>query len=371
MSKNRKRGAAFAAALGALGLVAAACGSSSNASASSSSNNQSATTGAPSTTKGLTTVTVSILPGTVSAAFYLAQKDGYFTKNGLDVKTTSLYTGAQTIPAVINGELDIAAGGPSAVFFRDVGQSKGSLMVIGSQSRSVTWTQTNGTKIPHTSGFYVREAVANSINSPKGLEGQTIYVPTLGHQSQFYIYLYLKSAGLPISSIKWGIIPTASAGNLAALQTSRINVGLLIAPQSIEAVNKGIAKPLFLNHSVDPGEDSVLWTASGAFVKSNPAAVTGFIKAMKEANATYKAAVEAGSNSSQYQSIVSLVSSELKVPASSVMPLPGGLTTSVSTTDLSDVGSFFVSMGYVPKSDLIPTSQYVDCANISCVTTPY
>ena len=127
----------------------------------------------------------------------------------------------------------------------------------------------------------------------------------------------------------------------------------------------------FLNYSVDPGEDSVLWTANGTFVKSHPTAVKEFITAMKEANAKYKAAVEAGPTSASYKSIVSLVSSMLKVSASVVTPLPSGLTTSVSVTDLSDIGAFFASLGYVPKADVLPTSQYVDCANISCVTTPH
>ncbi len=112
MSTNRKRGAAFAAALGALGLVAAACGSSSNASASSS-----ATASSSSGSKTFTFGGIFLLTGPAASIGALQEKgaelavseinaaggvDGYKLNMIAESNAGTAQGGAQAMSTLVN-----------------------------------------------------------------------------------------------------------------------------------------------------------------------------------------------------------------------------------------------------------------------------
>jgi NitT/TauT family transport system substrate-binding protein len=340
------------------GLIAAAAVVAA-ASACASSASQVAAGSSPS--KPLITIKVSYLPVSDSASFFIALNDGFFKNEGLNVEPTLLYTGANTIPALVSGSIDLASGGPNAAFFKAVAESPNTLKVVAGQAIAQEWNGATG-----TAGIYVRDGVP--VSTPSQLEGQTVYIPALGHQSQYYTYLWMKAAGLTMADykkVKWGILQGAFPAVDAAFRTKRINVGIGGAPQSLDWSKENIAKPLFLFGQPDPNAQLLFWVANNAFATQHPQALIGFIKAMSEASAVYKKAFEQGPSSAAYKGLQELVGKQLKVAPSSVI-LDPGLSTALNGADLDGMAKFFVQVGY--NSSAPNAQQYIDTKYLDSAT---
>jgi NitT/TauT family transport system substrate-binding protein len=351
------------ALVAALGLTLAAC--SSAASGSSSSGGSTSSAGAAASSAPVT-IKVSYLPVSDSAALFLAQKLGYFAKEGVVVDPTLLFTGADTIPALVRGDVDIAAGGPSAGLFNAIGQSPGSIVIVGSMT-TATSTPTKSGMLANVTGIYVRKDLysAGTIDSAATLVGNTVYLPSLGDQNEYYLYLYLKRSGIALSKVHIGVLSGDAVTEAdAGFRAKRIDAALEAPPVAQQEVKEGISVPLFTAEQVDPDAELAVWQANAAFAKAHPAAIVGFLKALNEANQYYDTALLQGPQSTQYQTVVSAVASFLKVPASEVNLGPG-LTTALNVTDLTNIANFYVLAGYVPKSSIQPASVYVNSSYLT------
>ncbi len=71
----------------------------------------SATSGQPTKLKAV------VLPYISSGPLFIAQEEGFFTAQGLDVEFVHMDTGAGPLPALETGEVDVAASGPTAGLF--------------------------------------------------------------------------------------------------------------------------------------------------------------------------------------------------------------------------------------------------------------
>ena len=90
----------------AIALSAAACGGPSSDSTGSAGGSSGGSSG------GVASVTVGVSPSIASASAYLAAK-GTFAAEGLDVKFSTIQSGAEAIPRLLNGELAFALGDPA------------------------------------------------------------------------------------------------------------------------------------------------------------------------------------------------------------------------------------------------------------------
>ena len=71
----------------------------------------------PAQGQGLTTVRMALLPLQSWAPVFIAMDEGYFARFGIKVEFVVFSTGAEAIPALVEGKLDIGAGNLSAAFF--------------------------------------------------------------------------------------------------------------------------------------------------------------------------------------------------------------------------------------------------------------
>jgi NitT/TauT family transport system substrate-binding protein len=348
----------------AVSLLLAACSSA----ASTSGGAAAAVANSPSTAakSAPVTIKVSYLPVSDSAALFLAQKLGYFAKNGILVDPTLLFTGADTIPALVRGDVDIAAGGPSAGLFNAIGQTPGSIMIVGSMVTASS-TPAQAGALNNVTGIYVRKDLfaSGAINSAAKLVGKTVYLPSLGDQNEYYLYLYLKENGIALSKVHIGVLSGDAVTEAdAGFRGKRIDAALEAPPVAQTEVKDGISVPLFTSEQVDPNAELAVWQANAAFVKAHPAAIVGFLKALGEANQYYDTALRDGPQSSQYKTVISTVASFLKLPASEVNLGPG-LTTTLNVSDLTNIANFYALEGYVPKGDIQPASVYVNSSYLT------
>jgi ABC-type nitrate/sulfonate/bicarbonate transport system substrate-binding protein len=78
----------------------------------------------------LTHLKVAVLNFTSYGPFFIAQEEGYFTEQGLEVEFVKFDSGAQMIPAVETGQIDAAATGPSIGLFNAVAEN-GKIKIVG------------------------------------------------------------------------------------------------------------------------------------------------------------------------------------------------------------------------------------------------
>jgi NitT/TauT family transport system substrate-binding protein len=78
----------------------------------------------------LKVVTLPYLP---YLTFYIAQEEGYFAEQGLDVEFVNFSSVTQALPLLVTGDLDVAAGSISAGTFNAIAQNMNIRIVAGSQ----------------------------------------------------------------------------------------------------------------------------------------------------------------------------------------------------------------------------------------------
>ena len=65
-------------------------------------------------TEALTPIKAVVLPYISSGPLFIAQEEGFFTAQGLAVEFVRMDTGSGPLPALAQGEIDVAASGPTA-----------------------------------------------------------------------------------------------------------------------------------------------------------------------------------------------------------------------------------------------------------------
>jgi NitT/TauT family transport system substrate-binding protein len=116
---------------------------------------------------GLTAITVGALPIVDDVPVYLAQQEGYFRQQGLDVTIRTVAQSTLALPDLLHGSVDIITGANYVSFFR--AQAKGIIRL--------RILQDGEDCLP---GTHVVLALPHSgITTPAGLAGKTIAVNLL------------------------------------------------------------------------------------------------------------------------------------------------------------------------------------------------
>jgi NitT/TauT family transport system substrate-binding protein len=126
-----------------------------------------ASTGPDSTPAALTSITVGALPIVDDVPVYLAQQQGYFAQQGLNVTIKTVAQSTLALPDLVHGSVDIITGANYVSFFR--AQAKGiiNLNILADGEDCVTGTHVV-LALPHS-----------GITTPADLAGKTIAVNLL------------------------------------------------------------------------------------------------------------------------------------------------------------------------------------------------
>jgi NitT/TauT family transport system substrate-binding protein len=193
---------------------------------------------------------------------WAAQEAGIFARHGLDT-TVSFVASAQTVPAVIGGDIDIALGGGYAAMAARLG---GSDLII-------FYGVTN---------YYPYELmVAADVHTPADLRGRRVGVSRFGSSSDVATRLALQHLGISpqeVTFIQMGSIPE----RITALRTGAIAAGLAGPPDAKVLRQEGLKSLLDLTVLGDQAMINVAF-ASERWMRENEAAVQAFVNAMIEA----------------------------------------------------------------------------------------
>jgi NitT/TauT family transport system substrate-binding protein len=174
------------AAVGSIAVVLAA------AACSSSGSTTSATTAANLET---TKIVVGALPVVDTAGLYLAQQQGYFKQEGLNVTIAPIAVSPDAIPEMVHGQVDIVAGANYVSFFQAQAAGKGPFKVL-----------VDGTSCS-TDTFEILALPDANITSAADLADKTIAVDTKNNIQTMLANTALQTAGVDPGTVKYVQVP--------------------------------------------------------------------------------------------------------------------------------------------------------------------
>lgn len=253
----------FLGALAAVPLLAA-CGGQGTAPGAAS--------GQASAAAGSGKLTVGMIPVAHFAPVYIAQQEGFFSAEGLEVQTQVIQSAASIVPSVINGQLSFgtAAGAP---FINGVAKNLPILTVAPAGANP-------GTPEEDTTGIIVAQ------DGPKdfaGLAGKTMAMNAQGSQVHIAAVKILKDAGVDPKSVR--IVAMPMADSVAALRQGRVQAAAMAEPFVTIGQEQGarVLSPLYSLAFKNTGMESVYF-ASQSFIDSRRDEVNAFNRAIVKAN---------------------------------------------------------------------------------------
>ena len=201
---------------------------------------------------------------------WVATDEGYFAKHGLKVTPQLVSGGANTVAALLSGQVQIAdAGGSEALSAVANGAD---LVVVGNLSPVYP---------------YVLE-VTSDINSPEDLVGKKIGVATFGGSADVATRVALRANGIDPDKDVTFIATGSSANRTAALLSGAIQAGMAGGPPdtlSLEA--QGLHPLLDLAAQQLPTANATI-IAKREWVSANREAVQSYVDSLVEATAHLK-----------------------------------------------------------------------------------
>jgi NitT/TauT family transport system substrate-binding protein len=178
--------------------------------------------------------TIGVLRLSSSAPVFIAQDNGYFRDEGLDIEL-KFFDAAQPIAvATTSGDVDFGITAFTAGLYNLAG--KGTLKVIGGMSRDKPG-------YPLIGYFASNKAYAAGLTRPKDIAGKRIAVTQVGSSFHYALGLLADKYRFKLSDVK--IVPLQSLSNAAAaLKGETVDAALLPISTARPLVDSGGAKLL-------------------------------------------------------------------------------------------------------------------------------
>ena len=175
---------------------------------------------------------------------YVAVEKGYFREVGLDVRLENLTGGADAVPFLATGELDLALGNVSVGLFNAFDRGADVKIIAPGGILPL-----QDSPLP----LIVRKDLIDSgaVRTPADLKGRRVATNTRGGSVEYVLSKVLEGAGRGIADVEVLTLPFPDMP--AALSNSSIDAAIPAEPQATRAVNLGVGVPLV--KEIAPGED--------------------------------------------------------------------------------------------------------------------
>jgi NitT/TauT family transport system substrate-binding protein len=195
----------------------------------------------------------------VSAPLLIAVEKGYFREQGIDVQLEPVAGGADVIPQLAIGELDLTHGGISPAMFNAIERGV-EIRVIGPMNI-----------IPLGEGstqLLIRKEAADrgEIRSPSDLRGKRIAVNTSGSLVSWQLDKVLEQHGMSLQDVDRTVIPFPEMP--VGLANGSVDGAMIIEPWLLRSVQQGIGARL-VTRTV-PGAMTTSLIASSKWLQERP-----------------------------------------------------------------------------------------------------
>lgn len=278
-----------------------------------------------------TVVTVGLVPIVDVAPIYVGIKQGFFMKEGLDLKPTFGAGGAAIVPSVVGGSIDI--GYSNSVSLLTAVQKGLPLEMIAPGS------QVGATQDKDHCFVYVKGS--SNIKTPKDLEGKLIAVNTVKNLGDVSIKSALESEGVNPATLKFVEIPFPDME--VALQSGRVEATWPCEPFVTTAHDAGQRRIIGTLVGTMPNLQFSGYFANRGYVAAHPDIVKRFQKAMSD-SLSY-----AQSHPNELRA-VTMEYAKVAPDVAKRMILPEWTSMSIDKESLSKLSDISVKYGVIPKA---------------------
>lgn len=213
---------------------------------------------------------LSILPFSESLGAVLADKQGFFKAEGLDVELKLIGSGAEAMPLLQAGKVDIA-------FTNTVSTLQA--LEQGLQATIIAPGAVVRTKGPDSTFALI--ARKGTLKSPKDLEGKVIATNIINSTNWLYDVIYLEKNGIDRSKVRFVELPFPQMGD--ALLNGRVDVIGPSEPFRTVLLDNGnyeiLVEPMV---DAQPNGDITQYVALTSWVQKNAALATRFARAIRQ-----------------------------------------------------------------------------------------
>lgn len=281
-----------------------------------------------------TTVRVALVDAAPPSLPLLAEKNGDFADQGLDVTISSQpSTRITSFATSLGWEYDIAWGTPADV------------IAAASQGHDITVIAGAYVDSDERQQGQMYAAEPGTVDSPTDLRGKRMAVPSLSGTLFLAVLTSLNRAGVDIDDVR--LVEVPFSGMLSELDSGRVDAIATVQPYmgTVEAAGHRSLGDPFL--SIDSPAVAGMWIAEREWAEENPETVSSFVAALNSADWWA---------SSHEQEARAFLSSALKMPRrmAATAPLPDW-DTSISPEALTPWIEAVASSGQVhgtlPKAE--------------------
>lgn len=237
--------------------------------------------GAPGVSEPGENLTLEVYPagiGLFYAPLLVAEQQGFFDEEGVDVTITPGGGGSSTVAAVVGGSADIGlvslgTSGRAVVEGQD-------LIVISAENDGLSLTVVVSKKLIGNSGVTKDSPLADKVAL---LKGQTIGVLDVGGSTGDFVRTVLEEGGLDEKSVTLLNIPQ-NAAQLVALDTGRvgaiINTSPIVEQAEVDGTGEALISPA-LDMPNLAGMHYILSVTKRDFAEKNGDAIKAYLRALQ------------------------------------------------------------------------------------------
>ena len=213
-------------------------------------------------------IRIGILPFSESLGAIIADKQGYFKAEGLDVEMTSFVSGALSLPLLQSGRLDIAFSNTVSTLQALEQGLDGIILAPGAVV---------GTKAPDsTTALLVLKGTAKT---PKDLEGKRVAVNVINSIAWMYMVAMFDKHGVPRNGVRYVEIPFPQMND--PLLNKQVDAIGQVEP--FRTILMGTGKVDAIAYTFvesQPNGDITQYVSLTSWAKKNPAAAARFARAI-------------------------------------------------------------------------------------------
>lgn len=178
-----------------------------------------------------TKLRVLLLPFMSFAPIFIAEQEGYFTEQGLDVEFVRMDRGTEAIPALAQGDIDVYAGAISVSILRAI--QDGGIRIVADKG----YFDPNGCDYMT---ILVRKNLidAGELDTADGIRSQRLNMSVRGNIREFYSERLLNIYGLEVDDLELVSVPDATTGE--ALTKGTMDLAPITEPWATRFISDDI-----------------------------------------------------------------------------------------------------------------------------------
>lgn len=203
----------------------------------------SAAAGAAEAQQSRTKVKMGMLSSLTDAPIFMAIKKGYFAEEGFEIEISNFRSAANMVAPLGTGQLDTAAGSPSAGLYNAVGRGVG-LRIVADKTRSAPGY---GASIMLVRKDHVESGRYKEL---KDIKGMRFAMNAPGVSNNATLNYALLSVGMKYSDVM--TIDMGPADHITALSNKGVDASVSLEPFATFAMSRGIAVAARRDDEIDP-----------------------------------------------------------------------------------------------------------------------